>query len=80
MYALRMFYLARGIEDDHYWVAQKLEGVLFETPWRVEREWNWCVLSHADDSTATNRVFALGEFQSPESAEVRLRSFLTNRQ
>lgn len=33
-----VLYLARGIEDDHYWIVQEIDGVLTETPWRVEHE------------------------------------------
>lgn len=66
-----MLYLARGIEDDHYWVVEDIDGMLVETPWRVEREANGWVLSHADDAAESARVFALGGSQTPESA-VRL--------
>lgn len=36
--------------------------------WRLDLEWNGWVLSHADDSFETARVFALGSFESPEAA------------
>lgn len=45
---MRLF-LARGIEDDHYWVVEEIDGMLVETPWRVEREAGGWVLSHAAD-------------------------------
>ncbi|WP_156784897.1 hypothetical protein [Microbacterium sp. BH-3-3-3] len=71
-----MLYIARGIEDDHYWVVQELDGALVETPWRVEREAGSYRLSHADDSRETVRGLALGEFATPESAVEALRSLL----
>lgn len=71
-----MLYIARGIEDDHYWVVQELDGTLVETPWRVEREAGSYRLSHADDSRETARGFALGEFATPESAVEALRRLL----
>ncbi len=33
-----VMFTARGIEDDHYWVVEEVDGVLVETPWRIERE------------------------------------------
>ncbi|MFB2555630.1 hypothetical protein [Herbiconiux liangxiaofengii] len=41
-----MLFIARGIEDDHYWVVQELDGALVETPWRVEsveHEMRWLI-------------------------------------
>lgn len=67
-----MLFLARGIEDDHYWVVEEIDGTLVETPWRVEHESNGWVLSHADDSAETRRVLALGCFASPEMAVAAL--------
>jgi hypothetical protein len=63
-----MLYLARGIEDDHYWVVQEIDGALIETPWRIEHEADGYRLSHADDSAETLRVYALGSFDSAEAA------------
>jgi hypothetical protein len=71
-----MLFLARGIEDDHYWVVQEVDGVLVETPWRIEHEADGYRLSHADDATWTAVVFALGAFSSPESAIDGLRALL----
>jgi hypothetical protein len=61
-------YLARGIEDDHYWVVQEIDGALVETPWRVEHEATGWVLSHADDAAETARVLSLGAFATSEDA------------
>ena len=71
-----MFYVARGIEDDHYWVVQEVDGGLIETPWRIEREPDGYRLSHADDSSLTDTAFALGGFNSPEAAVRALRAHL----
>ncbi|WP_382307247.1 hypothetical protein [Herbiconiux sp. UC225_62] len=71
-----MLFLARGIEDDHYWVVHEVDGVLVETPWRIEHERGGYRLSHADDSSETARVFALGAFETPESAVDGLRGLL----
>jgi hypothetical protein len=71
-----VLYIARGIEDDHYWVVRELDGVLVETPWRIEREADGYRLSHADDSHETTRGYALGAFETPESAVEALRGML----
>jgi hypothetical protein len=71
-----MLYLARGIEDDHFWVVQEIEGVLVETPWRIEHEWDGYRLSHADSFEETDRVFALGAFSRPEDAVDALRTII----
>ena len=71
-----VLYLARGIEDDHFWIVQELDGILIETPWRVERESDGYRLSHADDAGKTERVFALGAFSTPEEAVGALRAAL----
>ncbi|QJU56276.1 hypothetical protein SCB71_21270 (plasmid) [Herbiconiux sp. KACC 21604] len=63
-----MLYIARGIEDDHYWVVEEFDGGLVETPWRIEREFDGYRLSHADDQDATHEVYALGSFSAPETA------------
>lgn len=63
-----MLYLARGIEDDHYWVVREVDGALVETPWRVEYEPGGWRLSHADDASETARGFAAGAFTTPEVA------------
>ena len=68
-----MLYLARGIEDDHYWVVQEVDGSLVETPWRVEHEPGGWRLSHADDDAETVRGFATGAFATPEAAVEALR-------
>lgn len=68
----RVLFVARGIEDDHYWVVQEIDGVLVETPWRVEREADGYRLSHADDSAETARLFELGAFPTPEAAVAAL--------
>ncbi|MCS5732434.1 hypothetical protein [Herbiconiux daphne] len=72
-----MLYIARGIEDDHYWVVQEIDGALVETPWRVEREPDGYRLSHADNSAETARVFSFGAFQTPELAVQALRAALS---
>lgn len=71
-----MLFLARGIEDDHYWVVREVDGTLVETPWRVELEHDGYRLSHADDAAETTRVFALGPFATPEDAIEALRPSL----
>jgi hypothetical protein len=71
-----VLYLARGIEDDHFWIVQELDGALIETPWRVEREADRYRLSHADDAAETERAFALGAFTTPEDALGALRAAL----
>ncbi len=71
-----MLFLARGIEDDHYWVVREIDGTLVETPWRVEREADGYRMSHADDADETRRVYALGPFPSAESAVEALRDHL----
>lgn len=71
-----MLFLARGIEDDHYWVVQEIDGTLIETPWRIEHEADGYRLSHADDSDQTSIVYALGVFPTPQAAVVRLREFV----
>jgi hypothetical protein len=63
-----MLFLAGGIENEHYWVVEEIEGLLVETPWRVERESDGYRLSHADDSWKTALVFTLGWFGTPEAA------------
>jgi len=68
-----VLYIARGIEDHHYWVVREVDGALVETPWRVEREADGFRLSHADDSQQTEDVFALGAFLTPEDAVSALR-------
>lgn len=71
-----MLFLARGIEDDHYWVVREVDGVLVETPWRIEREAAGYVLSHADDARETARAMALGFFGRPEAAATLLEQWL----
>ncbi|MCS5718593.1 hypothetical protein N1027_10655 [Herbiconiux sp. CPCC 205763] len=71
-----MFFLARGIEDDHYWVVQEIDGALIETPWRVEHEADGYRLSHADDSDQTEFGYSLGAFMTAEDAVTRLREIL----
>ncbi|WP_066041871.1 hypothetical protein [Herbiconiux solani] len=71
-----LLFLARGIESDHYWIVQEVDGTLVETPWRVEHESDGYRLSHADDSAQTARVFALGAFEFPEQAVSALRDIL----
>lgn len=68
-----MLFIARGIEDDHYWVVRELDGALVETPWRIEHETDGYRLSHADDPSETARVFALGAFPTPAAAVNELR-------
>ncbi|WP_440711790.1 hypothetical protein [Herbiconiux sp. YIM B11900] len=68
-----MLFIARGIEDDHYWIVQELNGALLDMPWRVERESDGYRLSHADDAE-TARVFDLGAFTGPEAAVAVLRA------
>ncbi len=71
-----MLFLARGIEDDHYWVVRELDGTLVETPWRVEHEDGGWVLSHADDPAETARVLGLGACETADSAVRQLRALL----
>ena len=71
-----MLFLARGIEDDHYWVVREIDGTLVETPWRIERETSGYVLSHADDAALGAVVFAFGVFDTPELAVARLRELI----
>ncbi|MFB2556763.1 hypothetical protein [Herbiconiux liangxiaofengii] len=66
------FYRVRGIEDDHFWVAQEIEGILVETPWRVELESDGYRLSHADSAALTRLVFELGPFPTADLAVARL--------
>jgi hypothetical protein len=68
-----MLYIARGIEDDHYWVVREVDGMLIETPWRIEHEHDGYRISHADDSTETVRLQSLGPFATPEDAVEALR-------
>ncbi|MGA1836037.1 hypothetical protein VD659_03815 [Herbiconiux sp. 11R-BC] len=72
---MRLF-LARGTQDDHYWVVQELDGTLIETPWRIEHEPDGYRLSNADDTELTVQVHALGSFETPELAIGALRSVL----
>ena len=69
-----MLYLTRGFEDDHYWVAREMDGVLVETPWRVELEEDGYRLSHADSADLTTLVYNLGAFNSAQAALERLRA------
>lgn len=71
-----LLFIARGIEDEHYWIVQETDGTLVETPWRVEREANGWVLSHADDAAETARAYAVGGFESPEAAVEALRGII----
>lgn len=71
------YFLARGIEDDHYLIVQEIDGLLVETPWRVERETSGYVLSHADDDQETARGVALGVFETPDDAVRALVSTLS---
>lgn len=70
---MSVLYLARGMEDDHYWVVRELNGALVETPWRVERESDGYRLRHADSFELTDQVFSLGAFAAPEEAVRALR-------
>lgn len=63
-----MLFLAKGIEDDHYWVVQEVDGALVETPWRIELETDGYRISHADDGSETARVYSAGSFDTPEAA------------
>ncbi len=69
-----VFYLTRGFEDDHYWVARETDGVLVETPWRVELEEDGYRLSHADSAELTTLVYNLGALNSARAAVERLRT------
>ncbi len=71
-----MLYLARGIEDDHYWVVEEVRGVLVDAGWRVEHEADGYRLSHADDSALTAQALPLGAFTSPEAAIYGLMAYL----
>ncbi|MFB2596601.1 hypothetical protein ACEXQE_02300 [Herbiconiux sp. P17] len=70
-----MLFLARGIEDDHYWVVQEIDGALVETPWRIEHEADGYRLSHADDAEQTALVFMLGASPTAEAAVAKLRDW-----
>ena len=39
--------LARGIEDDDFWVVDEIAGMLIETAWRLEHEDDGYRLGHA---------------------------------
>jgi hypothetical protein len=71
-----VLYLARGIEDDHYWVVKEVDGSLVETPWRIEHEADGYRLSHTDDRYLTAIVYELGAFPSAETALASLRRVL----
>ncbi|MCS5735097.1 hypothetical protein [Herbiconiux daphne] len=71
-----MLFLARGVEVDHYWVVQGVDGTLEETPWRIEQESDRYRLSNADDMLQTDLVLGLGAFATAEAAVARLREFL----
>ncbi|KQM59241.1 MULTISPECIES: hypothetical protein [unclassified Agreia] len=71
-----MLVLARGIEDDHYWVVHEIDGTLEETPCRIEQGSDRYRLSHTDDSFQADLVFGLGAFATAEAAVARLREFL----
>jgi hypothetical protein len=63
-----MLFIARGIEDDHFWVVREIDGTLVETPWRIEHEHDGYRLSHADDAAETAALYQLGAFATPEDA------------
>ncbi|MCS5715121.1 hypothetical protein NVV95_11215 [Herbiconiux sp. CPCC 205716] len=71
-----MIMLARGIEDDHFWVVRELDGVLVETPWRIERETDGYRLGHADDADWSQFGYELGAFETPNEAIERLQAFV----
>jgi hypothetical protein len=71
-----MLFLARGIEDDHYWVVKEIDGALVETPWRIEHEADGWRLSHADDHYQTRMAYEPGTFETAESAVSRLRELI----
>jgi hypothetical protein len=70
-----MVFLARGMEDDHYWVVEEIDGVLVETPWRIEHETDGYRLSHADNMKETDNVSALGPHPTPDAALDSLRAW-----
>jgi hypothetical protein len=63
-----MLFIARGIEDDHFWLVREVDGTLVETPWRIEHEADGYRLSHADDAVETAVLSELGPFATPEDA------------
>lgn len=67
-----MLFIARGIEDNHYWIVREVDGALVETPWRVELEGDGYRLSHADDAAETVALYELGPFATPEDAAAAL--------
>ncbi|MCS5735064.1 hypothetical protein [Herbiconiux daphne] len=71
-----MLYIARGIEDDHYWVVQNIDSALTGTPWRIEREWDGYRVSHADDRALSALAFELGAIATPEDAVDAIRGDL----
>jgi hypothetical protein len=68
-----MLFLARGIEDDHYWVVREVNGVLVDADWRIEEEADGWRASHADDADLSRRAFALGPFATAQDAVDGLR-------
>lgn len=67
-----MLFIARGIEDDHFWVVREVDGTLVETPWRIEHEHDGYRLSHANDAAETASLYELGPFATPEDAAAAL--------
>jgi hypothetical protein len=67
-----MLFIARGIEDDHFWVVREIDGTLVETPRRIEHVHDGYRLSHADDAAETSALYGLGPFATPEDAAAAL--------
>jgi hypothetical protein len=68
--------LARGIEDHHFFVVEERDGLLVETPWRIEHEPDGYRLGHADDADWSDFAFNLGAFETAEYALGALRRAL----
>lgn len=68
-----MLLLARGIEDDHYWVVEEIDEALIETPWRIEHDRDGYRTGHADEPDWSAFVYNLGPFPSPELELATLR-------
>ncbi|WP_368497205.1 hypothetical protein [Herbiconiux sp. A18JL235] len=72
-----MLYLARDIEDDHYWVVEEFEGTLVDVGWRIEHEHGGYRISHADDAATSARVASYGLFPTPDAAVELLQLLLS---
>lgn len=56
--------LARGIEDDDFWVVDEIAGMLIETAWRLEHEDDGYRLGHANNVDWSDVGYQVGPFAS----------------